>query len=257
MNDAQRNEVLKAAQDGLNRAVDNWNKVGHLMKKAMVMDSVVMEACAGTESNIPGHPFIEDGKPEVDEFVALVVDMRKSSARLKSVEYFPGIESGFQRVYYETSALLPALAQTALQKDGHVTEYLGDGVLILFRVDPAAPGDTVKEAYRAAANCVTTSRQLVNELLYERFQLPPLHIGAGLARSQALVTLVGIPGNMQPKAMGQCVWEASKLSDGVNRVHVAEMLRKAWPSSKGGVLKFKRLPESRKHNVEGFLVRAG
>lgn len=254
MNEREKLEVLKAAVDGLDRAVDNWTKVGHLMKKAIVMDSISNEAYASTESVIPGHPLIEEGRPEVDEFVALVVDMRKSSDRLKSRERFPGLQDGFHRVYYETSALLPALAQTALQKDGHVTEYLGDGVLILFKVNTEDRVETVRKAYRAAANCVDISRVIVNDLLSERFQLPPLHIGAGLSMSQALVTLVGIPGNMQPKAIGQCVWEASKLSDGYNKVHVAKALREAWPSVKGGSLRFKQLPDSTKHDVKGFAV---
>lgn len=254
MNEQEKNEVRQAAIDGLQRAIDNWKQVGHLLRKAMILDSISNEAYASTESNIPGHPFIEEGRPEVDEFVALVIDMRKSSDRLKSREQFPGLQDGFHRVYYETSALLPALAKTALQKGGHVTEYLGDGVLILFKVNVENRVETVRKAYRAAANCIETCRDIVNNLLFEHFNLPPLHIGAGLSMSQALVTLVGIPGNMQPKAIGQCVWEASKLSDGYNKVHIAKTLREAWPPVKGGTLRFKPLPDSVKHDVKGFSV---
>lgn len=254
MNQQERDEVYRAALGGLERAISNWTQVGHQMRKAMAIDSAGMESYAANESVIPGHPYIDPDKPEVDEFVALVLDMRKSSERLKTRGDFPGIQDGFQRVYYETSTLLPALAQTALHKDGHVTEYLGDGVLILFKVDTTDRPSTIRAAYTAAARCVDISRNIVNELLYDRFQLPELHIGAGLSLSKALVTMVGITTNMQPKAIGQCVWEASKLSDGYNKVHVSKDLKDAWPSTKSGTLRFKPL-ESEKHNVKGFEVR--
>jgi hypothetical protein len=252
MNDSQIKAIKQAAVDGLNKAVKNWKKVGHEFRA--MMDSVSNESFQVNASNIPGHPFVNENEPKVDDFVALVVDMRKSSERLKTIQKFVGIESGFQRIYYETSALLPALAQTALYNDGHVTEYLGDGLLILFQVDKDSPKKTYAEAYLAAQACVTTSRQLVNKLLSERFGLPELHIGAGLATSKALVTMVGIPTNSQAKVIGQCVWEASKLSDGYNLVHVAAGLKEIWPQSPTGNLRFQKLSKSSKHDVEGFKV---
>ena len=253
MTPKERSEISQAAEAGLDMAVKNWGQVGHKMVKAMVLDSISAEAFSINESNIPGYPFIDPNKPEVDEFVALVIDMRKSSDRLKKMQAYPGISDGFQRVYYETSALLPALAQTALHKDGHVTEYLGDGLLILFRVDPEDRIPTIRAAYSAAARCVETSRDIVNDLLNRRFNLPKLDIGAGLSLSKAMVTMVGLPGNMQPKAIGQCVWEASKLADGYNKVHISEHLKEAWPSTKGGTLKFTRW-RSEKHDVKAFVV---
>lgn len=253
MTPGQRQAVKDAAENGLNEAVSNWKKVGHLMR-VMVLDHVGNEAYAKSESYIPGHPFIETGKPAVDEFIALAVDMRKSSARLITNEHFPGIESGIQRVYYETSALLPALAQTARFEDGEVTEFLGDGVLILFKVDEIFRTKSVTRAHLAAKNCIAETRDIVNALLHARFSLPEIQIGAGLSISKALVTLVGLQDNMQPKAIGQCVWEASKLSDGVNRVHMSKSFRAAWPTSKGGTTTFTRLPPSKKHDVEGYRI---
>lgn len=250
MDNSQIEIVRQAAVDGLDEAIRTWTKVG------IVMDSInaSMEARAGTESNIPGHPFVQMGEPEVTEFVALVVDMRNSTDRLRNLQRFPPINSGFQRVFYETSALLPALATTALFKDGHVTEYLGDGALILFKVDTTDRPKTVQEAYLAANDCVTVTRQIVNELLAERFGLPSLSIGAGLSVSHAIVTLVGTSEFRQPKAIGQCVWEASKLSSGVNTVRVSENLREAWPSTPGGTLRFEKLRDLPKSLV-GFEVR--
>ncbi|MGQ8919504.1 hypothetical protein ACUUYP_19045 [Pseudomonas lundensis] len=250
MNNHQLAAIRKAAVDGLDGAVRTWEKVG------MIMDSInaSFESRAGNESNIPGHPYVQQGKPEVTEFVALVVDMRNSSDRLQNLQKFPAIDSGFQRVFYETSALLPALATTALFEDGHVTEYLGDGALILFKVDANDRVKSVRTAYQVADNCVTQTRQIVNELLAERFELPNLSIGAGLSLSKAIVTLVGTSAFMQPKAIGQCVWEASKLSSGTNTVRVSENLKQAWPPAAGGTLRFEKLYDLPKKMV-GFEIR--
>jgi class 3 adenylate cyclase len=250
MDDSQISVVRQAAVNGLDEAIHTWTKVG------VVMESLEQSLASrtGTESNIPGHPFVQEGEPEVTEFVALVVDMRNSTDRLRNLQKFPPINSGFQRVFYETSALLPALATTALFKDGHVTEYLGDGALILFKVDTNDRPKAVQDAYLAANDCVTVTRQVVNELLAERFGLPSLSIGAGLSVSHAIVTLVGTSAFRQPKAIGQCVWEASKLSSGVNTVRVSENLREAWPSTPGGTLRFEKLRDLPK-NLVGFEVR--
>jgi class 3 adenylate cyclase len=250
MDDNQKALVRQAAVDGLNEAIRTWRKVGVAMED--INES--FEARAGNESNIPGHPFVQSEEPEVTEFVALVVDMRNSTDRLQNLQKFPPIKSGFQRVFYETSALLPALATTVLFKDGHVTEYLGDGALILFKVDMSDRATTVREAYLAANDCVTDARQIVNELLAEQFNLPNLSIGAGLSVSNAIVTLVGTSTFRQPKAIGQCVWEASKLSSGVNTVRISENLREAWPSAPGGTLRFEKLRDLPK-NLIGFEVR--
>jgi class 3 adenylate cyclase len=252
MNDTQKAQVSAAVKDGLDRAVSNWSKVGHLLKKVeasleehrdYVFDSV--------ESLIPGYPVIADSAPEVDEFVALVVDMRNSTSRLKTILKLPEIGDGFQRVYYETSALLPAIAQTAAFEAGSVTEYLGDGALILFAVDKSDRGASIKAAYRAARDCVTTSRSIVNEQLRERFHLPDLNVGAGLSMSKALVALVGLPGNRHPKAIGECVWEASKLCYGTNTVHVSKDLHSAWPTGKSGTVRFTELRDGK---CDGFRV---
>ncbi len=251
--------VMKAANDGLDRAIKNWAKIEHLMRRPLIKEQFITHKSNPPQpsvirSSIPGHPFIEEENPEVDEFIALAVDMRKSSARLRSKELFPTIESGIQRVYYETSTLLPALAQTALLNNGHVTEYLGDGLLILFKVDAGKLDFSISDAYTAAHNCVHDTRIIVNNLLQERLLLPNLDLGAGLSISQALITFVGIPNNMQPKAIGQCVWEASKLSYGINTVNISRTLRDLWPPSQSASLRFRKIPETTKHPVDGFCV---
>lgn len=251
----QETQVSEAVERGLDRAEATWKKVGSqlITKSAMVFDHA-MESFNGKPSSIPGHPWVSDDSPTVDEFVALVIDMRNSSEHLKSRRPSSKVEFGFQRVYYETSALLPAVSVTCGFHSGVVTEYLGDGALILFRVNPENKVETIRRGYRAARDCVDQSRDIVNGHLAKRFNLPEVHIGAGLALSKALVSLVGDDQDSQPKAIGECVWEATKLSGGTNTVHVSESLKGAWPSSKGGKLQFVKTTIK---SVPGYRVASG
>jgi class 3 adenylate cyclase len=178
--------------------------------------------------------------------------MRSSSEHLKSRRISSEIEYGFQRIYYETSALLPAITVTTSFGAGAVTEYLGDGALVLFSVDETDRAESVRSAYRVANNCIHDMRTLINEQLRIRYNLPEIALGAGLALSKALVTLVGTGDNLQPKAIGECIWEATKLSGGMNHVHVSEQLMHLWPSSKGGKLQF-HLGDFR--GVKGYRVQ--
>jgi len=250
----QEQEILVSAavERGLNRAEGAWQSVGkQLITKASTTFDHAILAEQAKPSSIPGHPWVSDSNPIVDEFVALVVDMRNSSEHLKSRRASPVIEYGFQRVFYETSALLPAISVTCGFNSGVVTEYLGDGALVLFRVNIEDREETIREAYRAAKHCIGQTRDIVNRHLEGRYKLPPIHVGAGLAMSKALISLVGDDNDSQPKAIGECVWEATKLSGGVNAVYVSVPLYEAWPVSKGGKLRFLKASTN---SVEGYKV---
>lgn len=232
--------VSVAISKGLDRAESHWGEVGQEMtKKAMAFDAAMVRADESVKpSQIPGHPLVSDGSPKVDEFIAMVVDMRKSSERLKTKVSSPVIKHGFQRVYFETSALLPAISVVTSLKNGVVTEYLGDGALALFQVDKDDREGAIREASRAARNCVGDMRDLINIELDKRYQLPPIDLGVGMSISKAMVTLVGALENQHPKAIGECVWEATKLSGETNVVMISETLRRQWPQSKGGKMQF-------------------
>ncbi len=144
-----------------------------------------------------------------------------------------------QRVYYETSALLPALAFTISKNNGSVTEYLGDGVLAFFKVDEENVTKSIYEAIDAAKECLDYCLETINTVLKNRYGLPKLEIGIGLAYGEALVTLVGIDGAKQAKVFGECVFRATKISNGIiNKIYIDEKLKAKWPKSKNGKLKF-------------------
>lgn len=246
----QREEVGALVEDNLNRAEQLWRSVGReLIVEAM--DGVLKKAEV-QPSKIPGHELVSDIEETVDEFIALMADMRGSSTRLVSaISEKKASVSQLQRVYFETSALLPALAKTIEYQGGRVTEYLGDGVLALFRVSTEEQDNTIYSAYWAATNCVSDTRQIVNDALNARYSLPPLKLGVGLAISKTIVTLVGLPGEKHAKVIGECVYRASKLSKGINEVYIDKYLKARWPKGKDGLLNFhpKNIRE-----MEGFLV---
>lgn len=246
----ERDEVKGIVEESLDRAEQLWRSVGKELSME-AMDGVLKKAEV-QPSKIPGHSLVSDAEETVGEFIALMADMRGSSTRLvTAISEKRASVSQLQRVFYETSALLPALAKTIQYKDGGVTEYLGDGVLALFKVDAKAQDQAIYSAYWAATNCVTDARQIVNNAIGERYGLPSINIGVGLGLSKAIVTLIGLPGEKQAKVIGECVYRASKLSKGMNEVYVDRFLKGRWPKSNGGFLQFH--PKSVR-DVEGFLV---
>lgn len=254
---SEKDELRKIVSSSLDKAEKQWREGGHLLKanRKFAMESMHESVMDSAEpSKIPGHEIVRDDETVIDEFVAFVADMRDSSKHLMcaiSPKYAD--VSGLQRVYYETSALLPALAYAVSKEEGSVTEYLGDGILALFRIDSDAREQAIYASHRAAKNAIGDVRQIVNEALFERYRLPAVDIGVGLAVSKTLITLVGLSPDKQPKAFGECVFRATKLSDGKNEVICDENLKAIWPSSKGGTLRFQR--KSIK-NVDGYVIGA-
>jgi class 3 adenylate cyclase len=245
MKPEQMKNIRDVISESLDHAEATWKSIGSHFVKLTVMDSA-MESIES--SKIPGHLWVSDGIPNVDEFIAMVVDMRNSTDHLNTVRNNEKIENGFQRVYYETSALLPAISKIVSFEGGVVTEYLGDGALILFQVDSSDKQKTIRKASKAARYCIEEMRDEINNQLNSRYSLDAIDLGVGLSISKAMVTLVGEKENRQAKAIGQCVWDATKLSCGRNKINISESLYTSWPSSKGGKLEFK------KHTMKRGLV---
>ena len=242
LTDWQRQEVFKVIISSLEKAEKQWNEGGYQIARNQEFSEGLESGNvfdSSEPSKIPGHETVHENKTVIDEFVAFVADMRDSSQHLLcEVSQKRADVSRLQRVFYETSALLPALAFTVDINGGSVTEYLGDGVLALFRVDPGDRNASLYAAHKAACDSVDEVRTIVNLILKERYRLPELDVGVGLATSKALITLVGLPNNKHPKAFGECVFRATKLSVGRNEVIVDEYLRHSWPTSKNGTKKF-------------------
>jgi len=242
-------ELREVIHQALDQAEKVWKDHGKQLvekgeKRAMAMLDHV-------PSYIPGHPIVREGEITVGPYIALVADMRKSSEHLLQARKEE--PSQLERVYYETSGLLPGLAWMINDHKGSVTEYLGDGVLALF--DGSEQPECVYNAYNAAKGCITSVRDTLNSELDIRYGLPPIDLGVGLAYSKCAVHLVGLEGARHPKAIGQCVYYATKLSRGANEIWADLALEALWPKKKDGPLRFKKItvPHTK---ISAFLVEA-
>jgi class 3 adenylate cyclase len=249
----QKAEVEGVVEHSLDKAGRIWEKHGMALDEGLRAVTDSMAKAERVSSRIPGRNQVEEGQEEVGNFIALVADMRDSSKHLLSAIAENPI-SELRRVFFETSALLPALEQTIRFEGGGVTEYLGDGVLALFAVNEYESAAAIKASFRAAENCIGDTRAIVNAAIKRRYDLPSLKLGVGLAMSKAVVSLVGLEGRSHAKATGRCVYFASKLSKGVNEVVVDKVLRGSWPKTPGGGLRFQSV---RRQETDGYLVTRG
>lgn len=252
LEEGRKGEISDIVDGALDRAERIWRKHGSALDEALFRaDSV--DSIAKRESmpsRIPGQQEVESGKEKVGTYIALVADMRGSSTHLlTAIAQTKATE--LERVFYETSALLPALERTIQYNRGAVTEYLGDGVLALFEVDEEDEQRTIRASYAAANDCLGDTRDIVNVALEDRYELPPLDIGIGLAMSRGVVSLLGLEGNSHPKLTGRCVYFATKLASGRNEIFVDKRMRTAWPTSKRGLLSFEKCV---RRGVDGYLV---
>jgi class 3 adenylate cyclase len=233
-----KDDILTIVRDALDHAEGVWGKHGKALE-GMTKKAIARDSAERQPSKIPRHEYVTENQEEEAIFIALVADIRKSSDHLLcDISKKTADASGLQRVYYETSSLLPALERTIQYEGGSVTEYLGDGILSLFYVKKENEKSAIYAAHTAAKNCIGRTLEIVNTELKARYRLPPLSIGIGLGMSEALISLVGLPGSSHPKAIGRCVYNATKLSAGIDEIFVDERLKREWPTSKGGKLQF-------------------
>jgi hypothetical protein len=127
LTEQQESEIRGVINICLHQAEQIWKETGPYLQELAAKFSDEMAAAISTL--IPGHEKIDPGKPEVGEFVALVLDVRDSTKHLRELYDGGHIPQHLQRVLYETFALLPAVSKAVDYEKGRTTEYLGDGLL--------------------------------------------------------------------------------------------------------------------------------
>lgn len=258
MKDSQRKVIEQIVNTALSRAEFHWEHGGYKIEEASragVESTNNNDTINMSKSSFPGYPIITEYETIISEFVAFVADMRDSTQHLmQAISTKKAKVSQLQRVFYETSALLPAIAKTIEFHKGKVTEYLGDGVLGFFKVEECNRKDAMYSSSKAAKDVLEETCPIVNNILHSKYNLPSLEIGIGLAMSKAIVSLTGLPDNPHPKAFGECVFRATKLSVGKNIICVDERMRKHWPSSPNGKVSFKETNLTVGNNIKGYIM---
>lgn len=245
MDNRQTAEVKALVKKSLDTAEAHWQRGGHKLavaaQKRRFEDA---KSFSDVETQIPNHPMVSLDETIIDEFIALVADLRGSTEHLLcEISPKKATASGLERVYYETSALLPACAKAVQFYGGNVTEYLGDGVLALFAVDENERDEAVYSAHRAAKSIASQVSEIVSSEIDQRYCLPKIEVGVGIAYSRAMVTVVGLEDYAQAKAYGECVFRASKMANenaNRNSVFADDKLEAIWPTVDSGGLKFQK-----------------
>jgi class 3 adenylate cyclase len=240
----QRNNVYRHA------AEERWQRIGKLLKETASAQEAIRKGVL-VPTKFPGMPLVDSEVPIVQRFAAFVADMRSSTSHLRTPA---GMQSGIQRLYYETSALLPALTKVVTNHGGSVTEYTGDGVLGFYNVSDAPSGGDLLSVVDAGDDCIAVTKEIVNPILAERYRLPSLAIGVGIAIGPVLLSVIGVDGDLRPLGFGEAVFTASKLSKEENKVVVHESVDKAWPIGKGGLISFKKITV---RDTWGYTVHRG
>src|ERR1043166_440216 len=253
MTTAQLDTLKTISGNALDQAETVWEAVGdELVCKAAEFSGSLVENRA-VSSQIPGYPIVDDGVPVVDNFITLVADIRDSTGHLlQAISSHTADVSQLQRVYYETSAFLPCLAQVISWHKGAVTEYLGDGLLALFRAEDP-PKEAIYAAYHASMAALEAVTLVVNPVIRERYSLPNIDIGIGMAYSKAVVTLVGLAEFKQPNVFGACVWHAMKVAHRRNTIRIDKAMYFAWAKTEGGPVKFSKVVCN--GGVEGYEIQ--
>lgn len=202
-------------------------------------ESIVCDSAEPLDTRLPGVPKIPVYKSRNEELIALVADMRDSTKHAKTQINVQGQSfSPLRRIFLETSALLPAIEKTINFENGEVTEYLGDGVLGFFQL--TGKDEDIYKVNRTAKRIIFDVRELVNNSISNRYGLPKeIHIGVGLAKSHTIIHAIGLDNKKHAKAFGSCVYDATKLSSGRNKIGVSPEIKKMWPQSSGGQIRFK------------------
>lgn len=242
----EKKEVEDLIKNALNRAQKIYNKVEPDLIKSKSFTAVN----ESVETDIPGFTLVEEGKPEVANFVAFVLDVRGSTLHLLQACAKSKVEK-LERTLYETSAINAMGGYIIKKYGGGITEFLGDGFLAFFKIDKK---EDVYNALNAANDCLNDGMTLVNSILKERYNLDNIKIGIGMSYSQAIIMLLKINDKLYPKALGECVYRASKISNGSNRILFDDHLKLFWPTSKIGKVQFVEVIHKNSKEVKGFTM---
>lgn len=255
MNNEQRNEIRQVINSALDRAETIWKQSSYHLKSSTENRGFSDSSALATPSFyfMPQVPPVNKDGHIISEFIALVVDMRDSTLHLLNANAAEKAKvSQLERTFYETSALLPALAQVIYFHGGYTKEYLGDGILAFFKVDEHEREQAIMSAYNAANDIIGEMLEILNEILAKRYHLPHLVLGAGLAMSKVVITVVGTSDTHQEsKAFGECIYYATKLSRGKNEIFIDQTLQSNWPQHHEGLHSMEKIALGK---IEGYRV---
>ncbi len=206
--------------------IDGNTIVNEKLKKAFSNQFV------NEEAELPGYEnrTIKFGKFENREFVIMMIDIRKSTEIINS-------ENGFIHMFLIFYIYAGITAKIVDFHNGSTTEFLGDGVLNIFDTKTDGLQSALMKSMEASWDILEARETILNPFL-EEHGLSPIDMGIGIDHGVTIVTQFGYRGDTDLKAFGKCVYNASKLSKGINEIFVSENSQSRWPQGTGGLLRF-------------------
>lgn len=160
LSNEQFDEVTQTVNESLDFAEGVWKKHSKKLTKSV---SVEAERFANAvKTHMPGYPLVSRDTTQVDTFIAIAVDMRDSTKHLLHAHSSSKVQM-LERIFYETSALLPALSQAVIFNGGTVPEYLGDGIMGFFLAtkDEKLKKKSIYSSHAAAKDCFRVTNHIV------------------------------------------------------------------------------------------------
>ena len=184
------------------------------------------------EAEIPGfeNKNIKFGKFENREFVVMMTDIRKSTNIINSPN---GLVNMFL-IFYVYAGIVAKIVDSFV---GTSTEFLGDGVLNLFDTKDDGLDKALMNSASASWEILAT-RELILNPFFRNNNLPTIDLGIGIDFGQTIVTKFGYKNDMDLKAFGKCVYNASKFCKGFNEIKTSVEASQVWPTSETGRLGF-------------------
>lgn len=210
---------------------EHYNKAKNSLT---IVHKALYESASAISDTIPGYKadFLEFGSYTKDNFAVLFVDMRNSTKRAEKL--------GEEKTFLSMHAYIPALLQVVECYQGKVVDIMGDGIMVFFggRSSGMAKNLAVQNAGLCGKDMLCVREKVINPILKEDDIEWEIDFGVGVAFGDVIVTKIGVEQFYDVKAFGNCVNKASKYSNECNKVKVSKQIKKMWPCSEHGKIKF-------------------
>jgi adenylate cyclase len=180
------------------------------------------------------------GRGERKEVTALFADLVGFTALSESIE--PDVLIRILNGYFER------MSRAITQHRGHVSTFLGDGILALFgalQPNPWQGNDAVHAALAMREELVAYNRELEGE------QLPTLSLGIGLHRGSGVAALVGSRDLMQFAFVGRIVNLAARVQDLTRSFQVDILVTRAVKETLAPHFELRELPPTEVRGIVG------
>lgn len=232
-------EAKRVVQESFSRAQENLEKIAKAQKTADALSDVV-----------PGYKAkeLDFGSYQQDNFSVLFIDIRQSTDR--------AVRLGPKDTFLTFHAFIPGVSYTVESYNGHVLDFMGDGVMAFF----GGNGSGMAKSFAGgqAGKCGFTLLQVVDEAINPVLVgagIEELYCGVGVDHGPVIVTKVGTHSTYDVKAFGNCVNKASKLAaSACNTLIVTKKIRDWWPTSSRGTIRFQSTVTK---GIPGFKVLKG